>query len=104
MQMLTIEEIKNKGLLIFEAVLGSRAYGLDTESSDTDIRGIFVLPKEMFYSLEYIPQASNEKNDIVYFELKRYVELLSKNNPNIMEMLNVPKQAVIYRHEIMSSI
>lgn len=102
--MLTIEQIKNNGWLIFETIVGSKAYGLDTVTSDTDIRGVFVLPKDMFYSLEYVPQVSNETNDIVYYELKRFIELLSKNNPNIMELLNVPEQCVLYRHEIMAKV
>jgi len=98
--MLTIESIKNKGWLIFEAITGSKAYGLDTEKSDTDIRGVFILPKQLFYSLDYIPQVSNVTNDIVYFELKRFMELLSKNNPNIMEMLAIPGEYVLHRDKI----
>jgi len=102
--MLTIEQIKNNGWLIFEAITGSRAYGLDTVKSDTDIRGVFVFPKELFYSLEYIPQVSNESNDVVYYELKRFMELLSKNNPNIIELLNVPENCILYKHELMNKI
>lgn len=102
--MLTIEKVKEKGWLIFEAIVGSRAYGLDTEKSDTDIRGIFVLPKQQFYSLEYVAQVSNDTNDIVYYELKRFVELLAKNNPNIIELLNVPEKCVLYRNNIMDGI
>jgi uncharacterized protein len=104
MMMLTIEKIREKGWLIFEAIVGSRAYGLDTEKSDTDIRGVFVLPKELFYSLDYVPQVSNESNDIVYYELRRFIELLVKNNPNILELLNVPKRCVLYKHEIMNRV
>ena len=44
---LTIEHIKNNGWLVLEAVAGSKAYGLDTAASDTDIKGVFVLPKEL---------------------------------------------------------
>ncbi|MEJ0104660.1 MAG: nucleotidyltransferase domain-containing protein [Bacteroidota bacterium] len=102
--MLTIEHIKENGWLIFEAIVGSKAYGLDTEKSDTDIRGVFVLPKELFYSLEYTPQVSNDSNDIVYYELKRFIELLSKNNPNIMELLNMPERCVLQKHEIMNRV
>lgn len=101
---LTIEQVKGSGWLIFEAIVGSRAYGLDTEKSDTDIRGVFVLPKELFYSLEYTPQVSNESNDIVYYELKRFIELLAKNNPNILELLDLPERCVLYRHEIMERV
>lgn len=102
--MLTIEEVKERGWLIFEAIVGSKAYGLDTEKSDTDIRGVFVMPKDLFYSLEYTAQVSNESNDIVYYELKRFIELLAKNNPNIIELLNLPERCVLYKHEIMDKI
>ena len=102
--MLTLEQIKNNGWLIFEVITGSRAYGLDTAKSDTDIRGVFVLPKELFYSLDYVPQVANETNDIVYYELRRFIELLSKNNPNIMELLSVPENCVLGKHPIMDLV
>ena len=101
MQKLTIDWIKNNGLLIFEVITGSRSYGLDTATSDTDIKGVFVLPKNMFYGLEYTAQVNNETNDIVYYELKRFMELLSKNNPNILEMVNVPEKCVLQKHPVM---
>ena len=99
--MLTIEQIKNNGWLIFEAVTGSRAYGLDTATSDIDTRGVFVLPKDKYYGLEYTGQVNNETNDIVYYELKRFMELLSKNNPNMLEILNTPVNCVLKRDSIM---
>jgi predicted nucleotidyltransferase len=104
MNNLTIDWIKENGLLIFETITGSRAYGLDTATSDTDIRGVYVVPKPMFYSLDYPEQISNDTNDIVYYELRRFMELLSKNNPNIMEMLGVSDQCVLVRHEVMDMI
>lgn len=104
MQKVTIDWIKNNGLLIFEVITGSRSYGLDTATSDTDIKGVFVLPKDVFYGLEYTAQVNNETNDIVYYELKRFVELLSKNNPNILEMLNVPEQCVLHKHPVMDML
>ncbi|MBX3256624.1 MAG: nucleotidyltransferase domain-containing protein [Chitinophagaceae bacterium] len=102
--MLTTEEVKRNGWLIFEAVSGSKAYGLDTATSDIDIRGVFVLPRAMFYSLDYVPQVANETNDIVYYELGRFIELLGKNNPNILELLNTPETCVLYRHPLMDNI
>ncbi len=101
---LTIHDIKSKGWLIYEAITGSRAYGLATEGSDTDIRGVFVLPLDLYYSLDYIPQLSNDSNDIVYYELRRFIELLSKNNPNILEMLAIPSDMVLYRDELMNDV
>lgn len=48
---LTIPYLKTQNLILFECVSGSRAYGLDTPTSDTDIKGVFYLPKQRFYSL-----------------------------------------------------
>ena len=94
---MTIKDLKEKGLIIYECISGSRAYGLALPTSDTDIRGVFILPKEQYYGLNYIPQVADETNDTVYYELGRYIELLGKSNPNILELLATPK-AVSYTH------
>ncbi len=64
------------------------------------LKGVFYLPKEMFYCSDYVPQVSNKTNDIVYYELGRFVELLCASNPNILELLNAPEHVVIYRHPL----
>jgi hypothetical protein len=102
--MVTIEQVKNYGWLIFEAIVGSKAYGLDTTASDTDIRGVYILPKEYYYSMEYMPQVSNETNDFVYYELKRFLELLLNNNPNILELLNLPESCLLKKDPIMDMV
>ena len=102
--MKTIAALKASGTIIFECISGSRAYGLATASSDTDIRGVFILPKANFYSLEYVGQISNETNDIVYYELRKFVELLAKNNPNILELLNVPEECILKKDSIFDQI
>jgi uncharacterized protein len=104
MQKLTIDWIKDNGWLVFECIIGSKAYGLDTAKSDTDIRGVFVLPEKIFYGLEYTGQVNNKTNDIVYYELRRFMELLSKNNPNILEMLSIPESCVLQKHAIMEKL
>jgi len=101
---MTIEDLKQQKLIILECISGSKAYGLDTPASDTDIKGVFILPKKEFYGLNYIPQVSNATNDIVYYELGRYLELLSVNNPNILELLNTPPSAVLYKHSLLDRI
>lgn len=102
--MLTINDLKTQGLLLFEAISGSRAYGLSLPSSDTDIKGVFVLPQDSFYGLEYIPQVNDAKNDEVYYELGRFVELLYKNNPNILELLNTPKDCILYEDPLFKKL
>ena len=101
---MTIEDLRNKGLIILECISGSRAYGLETPTSDTDIKGVFLLPKEEYYGLNYTPQVNNETNDIVFYEFGRFMELLSLNNPNILELLNTPESAIIYKHPFLDDI
>lgn len=103
---LTIEHLKAQGLILFEAISGSRAYGLATNTSDTDIKGVFYLPKSHFFGLHnnYVAQVSNPSNDIVYYELGRFIELLLQNNPNMMELLATPADMVRYRHPLMRHI
>ncbi|MGK6341811.1 DNA polymerase beta superfamily protein [Chryseobacterium sp. DT-3] len=98
---MTIEFLKNKNLILLEVISGSRSFGLATENSDTDIRGVYYLPKEEFYGLNYIPQISNETNDITYYEIRRFVELLQKNNPNILEVLASPEDCILQKHPLM---
>lgn len=101
---MTIKDLEDGGLILLKCISGSKAYGLDLPSSDTDIKGVFLLPKAQFYSLDYIAQVSDEKNDEVYYELGRFIELLSKNNPNILELLATPSDKVLYRHPIMDKV
>lgn len=97
---LTIQNLHSQNLLLFDCISGSKAYGLNTTSSDTDIRGVFLLPEQEFFGLDYTEQISNESNDIVYYELKRFVDLLAKNNPNMLELLNMPEDCIRYRHPL----
>ena len=101
---MTIEQLRKKNLIILECISGSKAYGLDTETSDTDIKGVFILPKNEYYGLNYIPQISNDTNDIIFYEFGRFMELLSVNNPNILELLNTPSHAIIYKHPYLDGI
>lgn len=101
---MTLEELKKSDNIIFECIGGSRAYGLNTATSDTDIRGVFVLPKEKFYSLDYIGQVNNKTNDIVYYELRKFIELCLKNNPNILELLNIPEHCILKKHPIFDEV
>lgn len=101
---MTIEELKSRNLIIFECISGSKAYGTDLPSSDTDIKGVFVLPESDFFGLNYIEQINNPSNDIVYYELKRFFELLNRNNPNLLEMLNIPEDCLLYKHPLFDLI
>ncbi|MCU0348906.1 MAG: nucleotidyltransferase domain-containing protein [Saprospiraceae bacterium] len=101
---MTISDLKSQSLLLFEATTGSRAYGTDLPTSDHDHRGVFVLPKAQFYGLTDLPQVSDERNDNVYYELRRFFDLLAKNNPNMLELLAMPADCVLHRHPLFELI
>ena len=82
--------------LLYRVIAGSKAYGLDLPTSDTDIRGIYLQANEYLLGNGYKEQVNDKKNDIVYYELNRFVNLLSQNNPNIIENLFVPKDKVLH--------
>jgi len=92
---MSIEHLESDNI-IFEAVCGSKAYGLDTPTSDTDIRGVFISPKTDFYAMDFPDQLANDSNDIVYYELSKFIHLLQKNNPNVLELLAVPEECIRY--------
>jgi len=101
---MTIQEVKDKGLMLFEVVSGSRAYGTHKPTSDTDYRGVYILPMENLLGYNYIPQVSDETNDITYYEIGRFLQLLQSQNPNIIELFNVSDENIIYKHPLFDDI
>jgi uncharacterized protein len=81
--------------ILFECLAGSRAYGTNTEASDEDIRGVFAVPVAEYLSLQRAPdQVSDERGNVVYYSLRRTIELLCAANPNILELLYMPEDCV----------
>ena len=101
---LTIKDLKEKHLILLECISGSKAYNLDTANSDTDIRGVYYLPKNHFYGFDDQPQISNATNDVVYYEIGRFIELLLKNNPACLELLATPDEFVLYRSDLLNQL
>lgn len=97
---MTIQTLRDRNLILFECISGSRAYGTDLPTSDTDIRGVFILPQADLYGLHYVEQVNDAKKDVIFYELRRFVELISKNNPNILELLCAPADCVLYKHPL----
>ena len=101
---MNIEYLRRNNLIIFECISGSRSYGLELPGSDLDIRGVFIYPQEKLYGFDYNEQVANESNDVVFYELKKFFWLLLKNNPNILELLNIPADCIIYKHPLIDRI
>jgi len=99
-----LKYIKENNLILLEAISGSIAYGLNLPTSDTDIRGIYICEQEDLFSDNYPSQINDEKNDIVFYELGRFLELVKSNNPNILELLNTPEDCIIFKHHLFDYI
>jgi predicted nucleotidyltransferase len=79
------------GRVIYRCIVGSRAYGLEGDDSDTDYRGIYLPPAELHWSLYGVPdQIDREATQEQYWELQRYLVLALKANPNVLECLYTP--------------
>ena len=77
--------------VILRTVIGSQAYGLATEESDVDYRGIYLPSADMNWSLAgAAEQIEREETQEAYWELKKFIVLALKANPNVLECLYSP--------------
>lgn len=97
---MTIENVKKH--LIFESYRGSFAYGTYIEGvSDKDKVGVYIQPLDDIIGFKtYVPQVQDTKGDCVYYELNRFVELLSVSNPTMLETLFFDNDCIIYKHPV----
>lgn len=102
---MTYQDLRQqKQLILLDCISGSTAYNLNVQGSDIDKKGIFIMPQGQLYGFDQQQQIANETNDEVYFEIGRFLELLTKNNPNILELLSTPEEHVLFRHPLMDLI
>ena len=101
--------------LIFMTLAGSHMYGMSTPESDIDKRGVCVPPKEVLLGFaNNFEQQEYPNEDTIVYSLKKFMMLASNCNPNIIELLFAPEEAIIKtsptwdvlrerRHEFLSS-
>lgn len=86
-----LENFQLFDFVIYRCVVGSRAFGLDNEDSDVDRRGIYLPPAEIHWSMFGVPeQLENKDTEECYWELRKFLILALKANPNILECLFTP--------------
>ena len=82
--------------VIFRGVVGSRAYGTNRPGSDEDVRGVFLVPPVEYALLSAPPaQVADERNDRVYYSLRRFAELAAASNPNALELFWLPQDCIL---------
>lgn len=75
-------------ITILKGIGGSINHGLDTPESDIDIRGVFAHPTETVLGMQE-PQQSvvTTDPDSTMHELRKFLTLCSKGNPDVLETL-----------------
>jgi predicted nucleotidyltransferase len=86
-----LTEIKTPPNVLLSGIVGSVAYGLDTEDSDVDRLGVFAAPTEALVGLRPPnPSVVSSKPDVTYHEAGKFATLLLKTNPTVTELLYLP--------------
>jgi len=101
----------------YEVIMGSFAYGVSSDVSDTDVYGMYVPPIEYIFphTAGYIrgfgPQpdygkvdnfqrhhimCDGREYDLALFSIIRYFDLCMDNNPNMIDSLFVPARCVVH--------
>jgi len=101
--------------------MGSQAYGVSSESSDIDIYGICIPPKEevfphlrgeiqgfgrqkqrfeQYQQHHIIDSEAGKEYDLTIYNITKYFSLAMDNNPNIVDSLFVPRNCVCFSTQI----
>lgn len=84
----TNEHLKDNIILL--GLGGSHAYGTDTDTSDIDIRGVALNSKrEILLGKDFEQVSTHGETDTVIYSFNKFIRLLTKGNPNVIELLGL---------------
>ena len=88
--------------ILVKHLAGSHAYGTNTPDSDVDYRGLFYSSANDFFSPFSTQGEVSDKSeeDTKFYELRKFLSLYTKCNPNIVETLWVDPSDVVYKTNI----
>ena len=73
---------------VLSVIVGSHAYGLDTDESDVDRRGVYVPPTRLFWTFEKPPPSvDGPEQERLSWEVEHFLSLALKANPTVLEVL-----------------
>ncbi len=84
---------------IFEGITGSRLYGTATPDSDLDTRGVCIPPLEVLIDpfMNFNVKDSFDGEDRAIYDLGKFMSLCADANPNIVELLFINGENVLYQ-------
>lgn len=108
---MNVSEMAKKNLILKYPV-GSKLYGTDTLTSDTDYSGVFVADESYYLGMFSVDQVDlsevvkrvdgkNDSSSIDYtvYNIKKFIRLAMDNNPNVLEQLFISKEKLLYYTE-----
>ncbi len=104
-----IYDIKSKeieGDINYCVLSGSHSFELNTEDSDCDIKGIYTAPINSILGLNYLSTQDNtnannlDDVDYEFHEICKFIKLLLKCNPTILETVFSDEKFIIYSDDI----
>ena len=131
----TVKQLEKKGLIRppkfladnvhYECIMGSVAYGVSSDTSDMDVYGFCIPPKDMVfphlmgeiegfgrqkkrfeqYQQHHIKDESamsgkGRDYDVTIYNIVKYFNLCMENNPNMIDSLFVPQECVLHITQI----
>ena len=94
-----------KDRTVFLVIHGSHCYGTNIETSDVDLKGIAIPPKEYFFGyLNHFEQAEFKEPDTVIYDIRKILKLATDANPNIIEILFSDPSMYLIKHPIMDEL
>lgn len=102
-----INELLPEGLILL-AYRGSIAHNMYVPQNkpesidDKDLMGVYVAPIEHYigFGRSEVKERFIREWDAVSYEVRKFIQLLLKSNPNVLSMLWVPERHLIYQHEL----
>lgn len=103
---MTVEELRDSGLIVMEAISGSQSFGLATETSDTDIHGVYIATPRMLAKLEkeLPPEVADDRSNTVFWEMGKFLDMLGEGKPNALELLYSPQNCILYRDALIMDL
>jgi predicted nucleotidyltransferase len=100
--------------LCYETMMGSDAYGVSSDTSDMDVYGLCLPPKDMVFPhlageilgfgqqlkrfeqwQEHHVEALGKQWDFQVFSIVKFFQLAMENNPNVIDSLFTPRRCVL---------